>query len=129
MPDPLDYIVTEDDILRPGGVINLKEDEATYLEFDGNGSTYSVRSKQVSFSPYQSMPSSTIEGCGTNSSNSFSTGYFTLFEYDDRDAFVDIDCQESILSNVPNLISAYPKGYGSKHFIENDTKLEYNFTF
>ena len=129
MPDPLDYIVTEDDILRPGGVINLKEDEATNLEFDGNGSTYSVRSKQVSFSPYQSMPSSTIEGCGTNSSNSFSTGYFTLFEYDDRDAFVDIDCQESIVSNVPNLISAYPKGYGSKHFIENDTKLEYNFTF
>ncbi|MEZ4910532.1 MAG: T9SS type A sorting domain-containing protein [Saprospiraceae bacterium] len=129
MKDPLDYIVTEDDILRQGGNFLLEENDVLAVELEANGSTYSIRSNRPSFYPYKSNPSAALEGCGRNQNNSISKGYFTIFEYDDRDNFVDIDCQENMTKVINNTINAFPKGYGSPHYIEKNTKLEYNLVF
>ena len=129
MHDPLDYIVTEDDILRQGGNFLLEESTALVIEMESNGSTYSLRSKRPDYYPYKSIPSAALEGCGRNQSNTFSTGYYAIFEYDDRDNFVDVDCQENVQIKHNNAIYAYPKGYGNPHYIEKDTKLEYDLVF
>ena len=48
---------------------------------------------------------------------------------DDADDFIDIDCKANTASSDPNDKQAFPLGYGSQHFIEPLTPIEYQIRF
>ena len=124
------YIVTEDDVMRPGMPVLLESQETSQINLPANGSTYRLTIPQESGFPYDSkFVSLAIEGCGENQNNQFSTGFVNLFEESDRDPFIDTDCHESIGSYDPNDISGLPEGYGLKHYIEKDVRLDYLIRF
>ena len=65
-----------------------------------------------------------MEGC-----NGVNPGFVTIFPEDDGAPFISIDCRENISSFDPNDKQAFPRGYGSEHFIEKNTALEYLIRF
>ena len=129
MQNLTEFIVTEDDILKPGGTFKLNATETYISECDANGSTFRLSTFQESGFPGQSQPSVAVEGCGTDEFGNFSIGYYTMFQDDDQDSYIDIDCKESIGSYDPNDITGFPKGYGSNQYIEKDIQLEYLIRF
>ena len=124
------YIVIEDVIMRTENSFQLNSGDALpEIKLPANGSTYRVEAYQVNQHPGFSMPSVTIEGCGTNSNGEISLGFVNQFAQNDANAFVSIDCQENIGAYDPNDKLAFPKGYGDEHFIEANTDIEYMIRF
>jgi len=122
------YIIVEDDvIMKVKTPIKLLSGAVEYIELPANGSTYRIIAEQASPYPYSSKPTLAIEGCTTN--NSFSKGFVTKFEEDDRPPFIDIDCKESVGSYDPNDKSAIPTGTSSKHYIDEESYIEYMIRF
>jgi uncharacterized repeat protein (TIGR01451 family) len=97
--------------------------------YPANGATYVMLLDQVPYHPGHSNPTLAMEGCGTDPSGGFSTGFVTQFAEDDADPFVSIDCQEVIGAYDPNDKYGYPKGYGDEHFIDLGQDLEYRIRF
>jgi uncharacterized repeat protein (TIGR01451 family) len=107
----------------------LESGEFYDLIFPANGATYRVEVEQTPYHPGESAPSATVEGCGTNQVGVFSTGFVNQFSLDDADPFIDVDCRENVGSWDPNDKQGYPIGYGSGHYVEANTDLEYMIRF
>ena len=131
MNEVVEYIVIEDGVMSMSipGELQLNSGEVYTFSLPANGSTYRVEVDQVSFHPGNSMPSVTIEACGTNGSGSFSTGFVNQFSQDEGDEFISIDCQEVVGSFDPNDKQGFPEGYSAEHFIERGQGLEYLIRF
>jgi hypothetical protein len=129
MTEESQYIVIEDALMYAPNSFILSSGGSMPVLFAANGSTYRFEVGQVEGHPGNSMPSLTIEGCGTNNQGNFSTGFVTQFSEDDNDPWISIDCQENIGSYDPNDKSAYPKGYGNEHYIKPNIDLEYKIRF
>ncbi len=125
------YIVTEDDVLRPPRQLQLDAGEELILTLPADGSTYRLTADQDAGFPFAStFVTQAIEGCTAQPGESFSTGYVTLFEESDRDAFIDTECREVRNYTERVAITGSPKGYNSFHkYIEKTTHLEYTITF
>ncbi|MBK9733534.1 MAG: T9SS type A sorting domain-containing protein [Saprospiraceae bacterium] len=124
------FIVTEDDVLKPAPPpFKIEAMDFMNIEFPANGATYRIRVQQETNFPGLSQPTVAIEGCGTDAFGNFSKGFVTIFENDDRDLFVDVDCQQNIGSFDPNDIISFPTRFGIKHLIEKETKPEYLIRF
>ena len=126
MPAALEYIVIEDDVMRPPVTYQLTANESLVVELDADGKTYSLMTRQELNFPGLSRPRAFIEGCGTGSTSS---GFVNLFPMDDNDPFVDILCLPNIGAFDPNDITGFPTGYGDKKYIEKIDKLEYKIRF
>lgn len=75
-------------------------------------------------------PTIAIEGCGYDSTTmQYSTGFVTQFNEDDVMDYISIDCQENVGPYDPNDKRAEPKGFGSQHYVEQNTDLEYHIRF
>lgn len=127
MPNLLDYIVIEDQVMLMSAPVQLDAGEFVIVSVPANGSTWRIEVEQEPFHPGQSRPSVTVEACTTGST--FSTGFVTQFPADDADEFVDIDCTENTGSYDPNDKQGFPKGYGQHHYIRPGTPLEYKIRF
>ncbi len=123
------YIVIEDAVMFAPNTFSLNAGGNMTVNVPANGSTYRLEVGQVDDHPGLSMPSLSIEGCGTNSEEEFSLGFVTLYPEDDNDPWISIDCQENIGSYDPNDKAAAPAGYGDNHFIKPNTDLEYKIRF
>lgn len=131
MTSASNFIVVEDGVMLmslPDNVL-LGSNESYELSFPANGATYRVEVDQVAYHPGESAPSATVEGCGTNDVGVFSTGFVNQFALNDADPFIDVDCRENVGSWDPNDKQGYPLGYGSFHYIEANTDLEYLIRF
>ena len=127
MPNALDYIIIEDQVMMMSAPVQLNAGESVTVSVPANGSTWRLEMEQLPFHPGHSAPAVSVEGC-TNGST-FSTGFVTQFSADDADEFVDIDCKENTGSYDPNDKQAFPKGYGTAHYIRPGTPLEYQIRF
>ena len=127
MPNALDYIVVEDQVMLMTAPVQLDAGESTTISVPANGSTWRLEVEQEPFHPGQSRPAVSVEGCTT--APSFSTGFVTIFPADDADEFIDINCRENTGSYDPNDKQGYPKGYGAAHYIRPGTPLEYQIRF
>jgi uncharacterized repeat protein (TIGR01451 family) len=131
MTQPLEYVVIEDAVMymqASGGPI-LGAGESITLAFPANGATWQLNVEQVPFHPAALLPLLAIEGCGTNQSGAFSIGMVSQFPFGDEAEFLDIDCTANVGSYDPNDKQAMPVGYGSEHFIEPGTEIEYMIRF
>ncbi|MBK9338123.1 MAG: T9SS type A sorting domain-containing protein [Lewinellaceae bacterium] len=70
-----------------------------------------------------------MEGCGTNSGGTFSTGFVTQFPYADESPALDTDCQENIASFDPNDKQGFPRGVHDEHFIPENQEITYHIRF
>jgi uncharacterized repeat protein (TIGR01451 family) len=129
MTNASDYIIVEDVIMYRNGNFQLGVGEEIEFPMAANGATWRLEVEQVPFHPVESHPSVTIEGCGTNGNGSFTMGVLTLFEQNEAEPYIAVDCQENIGSYDPNDKQAFPKGYGNANFVKPGTPLEYMIRF
>lgn len=130
MGTQLNYIVAEDNIIMKTGPFQLTSGAQDSVKVPTNGSTYRLFAEQSpGYFPPAYAPTIAIEGCGVDSTGSFSTGFITMFSENDILDDTSLDCQENIGSFDPNDKRAEPKGYGSEHFIDIGEDLEYHIRF
>ena len=127
----LEFVVIEDGVMMlqilDGPTLGVGESYT--IAVPSNGSTYVLEVPQVEGHPGESAPLLAIEGCGTNNSGEFSTGYFLQYPQDDGDHFISIFCLEATGSFDPNDKQGFPIGYGDERFIELGQELEYFIRF
>ena len=121
----LDYVVVEDVLMMTSGTFNLVNNQSMSLApISGNGATYRLQAQQEPGYPYSGMPSVSVEGCG-----GLNPGMVTVFPTENSNPAIAIYCRESINSYDPNDKQAFPKGYGTAHYIRPGTPLEYQIRF
>ncbi|MCB0556788.1 MAG: hypothetical protein KDD02_24800 [Phaeodactylibacter sp.] len=126
---PADYIVIEDDVMYLPRTFNLDAGDSIRITEPANGSTYRLEVPQQPNVGDTELVSATVEGCGTNDMGSFSIGYVNQFPLYTGDAFLDIECRESIGSYDPNDKQALPRGYDELHYLKAGTDIEYLIRF
>ncbi len=128
MSDPSRAIIIEDQVLLFQEEIQLDAGDTRELTVPADGATYRLIAEQSDFHPGRSFPSVAVEGCA--SGGDYSTGQVTQFPEDDQDAFVDIDVQEIVGSQIlPADLRGYPKGYGDSSLIAQNTDITYVLFF
>ena len=129
MTNAADFIVIEDELIMIQEPIQLPGGEFATIPFSSNGSTYRAVVEQSEGHPGMSMPTTAVEGCGTNAMGEITLGYVTMFPENDADGFISISCVENRGSYDPNDKSAQPRGALSEHFIEQNIDIEYMIRF
>ncbi|MEL7425417.1 MAG: T9SS type A sorting domain-containing protein, partial [Bacteroidota bacterium] len=131
LAESVNFIVIEDGVamMQQQVLDNLGGDQTESFSFPANGSTYTFQLDQVENHPFTERLSVSVEGCGTDDMNSFSTGFVTQFPQTTSGPNSDILCEENIGAYDPNDKSALPAGYGAPHYIEPETKIDYRIRF
>ena len=129
MLSPTGIIIVEDDILRQAGPIILNQGQDSLFTFAGDGSTWALFATQVPFHPYTSIPRAFVEGCGTDSSGSFSVGHVVTHAQDENQPYISIHCQDAQTSYDPNDKRGFPQGVGPTHGILQTDDMEYMIRF
>ncbi|MEM9919818.1 MAG: T9SS type A sorting domain-containing protein, partial [Bacteroidota bacterium] len=132
MTEYVPYIVTEDHVMRTdiGDNIRLNANQSIEVRLAANGSTFHLHTANYPEFPELGLNITGIEGCGTNSSGSFSTGFLTGFQLESIDLpSVSIDCQPNIGSFDPNDKAANPTGILAENYIRANTDIEYKIRF
>ncbi len=124
----LEYIVIEDDVILFEGNYDLGIGEMIPVTVATDGSTFRLEAEQEPNHPGMSMPSISVEGCGTEEVD-FEFGFVNFFAQDDGDPFVDIDCQENIGAYDPNDKAGFPIGLGEEKFIDRGQEIDYLIRF
>ena len=130
---PQSYWVFEDDIIFYSGPgITLPSGGVTpWKNFEATGATFRLQIPQAQGHPWNVQASATVESClaTVNSQNPISTGFVNIFTLNDGSPYYSIDCQPNVGSWDPNDKQAFPVGYSSPHYIENNIALEYRIRF
>ena len=124
----LNYIVVEDDVVLFDGGFGLNPNESEVIKVATNGSTFRLEAEQEPNHPGMSMPSVSVENCGSPNSV-FTFGFVNVFAQDDGDPFIDIDCQQNIGAYDPNDKRGFPLGYGEENYITRGQDIEYMIRF
>lgn len=127
----VNYIVIEDGVamMQSQVIEDLGGDQEEIFLFPANGSTYTFQLDQVENHPYSELLSLSVEGCGLNEQNGFSTGFVTQFSQTTATISNDVFCLANIGSYDPNDKAALPVGYGEQHYIVPETELYYRIRF
>jgi hypothetical protein len=131
LAEMVNYIVIEDGVAMMQSQVleDLGGDQVETFLFPANGSTYTFQLDQVENHPYSELLSLSIEGCGVNGQNNFSTGFVNQFSQTTATISNDIFCLENVGSYDPNDKAALPVGYGEQHYIVPETELYYRIRF
>ena len=131
MTEPVECIVIEDIMIQKsnGDDIFLAAGESQTITLPGNGATWRLEVPQVPNHPWNTFVTAAVEGCGENSTGTFSLGFVTLFPNGYEADFMDEDCQENLGSYDPNDKQGFPQGVSEKHYIPKDTEIEYLIRF
>ncbi|MEM6723667.1 MAG: T9SS type A sorting domain-containing protein [Bacteroidota bacterium] len=128
MANNQDYLILRNDLIFDSGNFQLNSQSATTFAFPADGGTWRIEADQADDHPGNSQPSLSIEGC-VDGGGLFDVGFVTIYDQDDADPFIDIDCQQNIAAYDPNDKAANPEGYGPDHLIEANTDLTYKIRF
>ena len=118
-------VIVEDLAIVKEKEIRLEEGAIETIILRATGSTFHAYIDQVPDHPGRSAPIAYVEGCGGINT----PGLVNAFPQDDNDQFIAIDCQENIGAFDPNDKAAFPKGYGTEHYIKKNTDIEYKIRF
>jgi uncharacterized repeat protein (TIGR01451 family) len=131
LTEPVEYIVIEDIMIQMSDQFTplLGTGETHTVTVPANGSTWRLMSNEVSDHPFETIATTAVEGCGVDSTGSFSLGFINMYPLSDEEPFMDEDCQENIGSYDPNDKTGYPLGYEDEHFIERGQDLDYRIRF
>lgn len=127
MQGPTDWRVYENGTQTSSGTLQLCGGCDTVLCFTGNGNTIRFEVDQRPGHPGNSLPSATIENCGSPNS---AFGLVNVLPQDDGDLFISIDCQAVVNSFDPNSKRVTPSGVDPQyHYVDSTVILEYFIDF
>ena len=126
---PINYTIIADDIVISRGQTNLNPNAKRIFAYAANGRTYRIQANQELNAPFSPTTTAVVEACGRNTMGGVSTGFVNAFDNDDKDSFLDIDCQVVRGAYDPNDKQGFPTGYGSKKMIEQNQDIEYMIRF
>ncbi len=137
MQSSVGFVIAEDVIMltQPGDPLYRRQlkagEESTVWTTPANGRTYRVIAEQTPGYPGTSYPTAAVEGCRSDTSATFTTGFYTMFSEDDLEPFRSYDCQESYEPsfNPTYLKRGHPKGYGVANYVRPETEMEYLIQF
>ena len=124
----LGYIIVEDDVVLFQGGFQLDVNETEVISVPTNGSTFRLEAEQEPNHPGVSMPSVSVENCGAANSI-FTFGFVNVFDQNDGNPSVDIDCRENTGSYDPNDKTGFPLGRGAENIIGENQEIEYLIRF
>lgn len=125
MAQSLDFVVVEDIIMRQSGSFQLGIGEELDWAYPADGSTWRLEASEEPLHPFGGQQAVALEGCGGLNT----TGLVNMFPLSDANPFETIDCQQNIGSFDPNDKQAFPVGYGSAHYLKQNTDIEYMIRF
>jgi hypothetical protein len=125
MTESQDFVVVEDVVMYLSQPFQLGAGESTTFSMEANGATWRLETPEVPNHPWGGVEAKAVEGCGGLNE----TGLVTLFSFNTPNPFESVDCQENVGSYDPNDKQAFPKGYGTEHFIKANTDIEYRIRF
>jgi len=126
MLSPSQYKMYVEDVMHVQGEFQIESGAAKILNYPATGATYKVAVEQTPGHPSLDDAQAYFELCGNGN---FSTGYINSQLLPDRDAFVDIDCEEIIGSYDPNDKLVTPTGVGDSNDIYEGDELTYKIRF
>ena len=131
LAETVNFIVIEDGVamMQEQMLSDLGGDQTETYSFPANGSTYTFQLDQVANHPFNERLSLSVEGCGLDDMDSFSTGFVTQYPQTSLGPNSDILCEENIGAYDPNDKQALPRGYGEEQYIEPETKIDYRIRF
>jgi len=129
MVEAVTGVIIEDWVLPRTEPIQLNSFETDTIIVTPEGRTARLEVAQSEGHPGHSNPSITVEGVGTNMSGGISTGFVNHYPEDDANRFKSIDAQISYQNFLPNVLRAYPRGYGIDRAIAPNTDIEYHLRF
>jgi len=109
--------------------IQLNSFESDTITVTPEGKTVRLEVSQTPGHPGRSNPSIAVEGVGTNMDGGITTGYINHYSEDDANRFKSIDAQISYQNFLPNVLRAYPRGYGNDRIIAPNDDIEYHLRF
>ena len=127
------YCIFEDNIAMRRSTIQLNSGQSIVIAQAADvAKTYRIEVEQVpNFPAVLGDPifSLAVEGCNPRPNGSFNTGFITQFSNGFSQPTQAIDCQQNVGSYDPNDKAAQPVGYGTTHFIDTNTTLNYKIRF
>lgn len=129
---PVPCIVIEDVVMlmhQPGSIPELASGSEQTFDFPANGATYIFSVGQAPHHPHSSTVTAALEGCGTNSFGTFSTGFVNQLPLSPPTPASHTLCQPNIGAYDPNDKQAVPVGYGPEHYIRPGDALHYQIRF
>ncbi|MFK7771042.1 MAG: T9SS type A sorting domain-containing protein [Saprospiraceae bacterium] len=124
----LNYIIVEDDVVLFQDDFELDVNETKIVFVPTNGSTFRLEAQQEPNHPGVNMPSISVENCGA-SSNLFTFGFVNIFDQNDGNPYIDIDCRQNIGSFDPNDKTGFPLGHSDENIIGLNQEIEYLIRF
>ncbi|MCF8237789.1 MAG: T9SS type A sorting domain-containing protein [Saprospiraceae bacterium] len=126
MAGPLGYTIVEDVIMFMQDQFELNASETLDLPpIPSNGNTWRLEAEQEPNHPFPGDVAITVRGC----EEQYGGGQENAFPIENPSPFIANDCLANISSFDPNAKSAFPSGYGSSHYIEQNTQIEYLLQF
>ncbi len=129
MTSARNFIIIEDALMLNQGQYFLDVQGEEIQKFPANGSTYILEAMQEEFAPGDPFVRVWIEGCGEDSNGEFSIGYVNQYSLGDNNPATDIDCRTTSLGYNSNNSEGFPIGYGTEHYIPENTDIEYLIRF
>jgi uncharacterized repeat protein (TIGR01451 family) len=125
----LKSVVIEDHVMFLRAPVQLGVGATKTIKVPSNGSTWRMSVQQEPNHPTSIAPTAFVEGCRSNTTQTFRTGFVTGFDEDDATPSVDADCQVIIGAYDPNDKTGYPTGYEKDNFIDQNQDIEYLIRF
>lgn len=133
MGGPKSGIVIQDEVIRQAFNYQLAAGDEIIISVPaGDGKTFRMEVQEDASLPTllgDSIASYVIEGCQSNRTLGFNTGFVTLFPQDDETEFISIDYKESVLSSNTQRQIALPIGYSAEHYILPNSYIDYTIFF
>ncbi|MEM7573761.1 MAG: SprB repeat-containing protein [Bacteroidota bacterium] len=132
MSVPLQYIIVEDGVILMPELVTIEPlavGQEILVELPGEGASYWIQTNQEPLSPGASMPTAFLENCSFDQNGGFSTGFANQFFDGDDLPWYEQRCLANIGAYDPNDKQAIPIGYGTPHYIEPATPIEYTIRF
>lgn len=128
------YVIIEDHIIvMHSNNLSINAGGQTSITYPAQqGSTYRIIVDQAAGFPVllgDTFATAAIEGCNPLSNGSFNIGLITTLSNGNASPFIAVDCQQNRASYDPNDKQAQPEGYGTPHYINDNTDLDYKIRF
>lgn len=121
-------IIVEDEIVFFNGTNNIPANGSQIIALPANGKTWRLNQEQEPNNPRSAFVTAVVEGCSVGSIV-FTTGFVNDFRNNTGDPSVFTSCMPIGGSWDPNEKLAFPEGFKSQHFIEQNTPIDYQIGF
>jgi uncharacterized repeat protein (TIGR01451 family) len=124
---PLGYVIIDDMVIMRTGTVpsGLAPGTPVVATVPATGTSLRIKIAQEPGHPLAQPPSVAVENCNGQTAVSL----LNQFSNEDGNPFTGIACREVVSSYDPNEKLAFPTGYSGGHFIDANTRIDYQINF